>query len=74
MTDVVERLRMWAEYGPARTFGAGCAKDAVKEIERLRAALTKIRDDGKNCADHCRHQARRALSLPSQQLGGLNDR
>jgi hypothetical protein len=31
------------------------------EIKRLRAALQRIADDGKNCADHCRRQARRAL-------------
>jgi hypothetical protein len=31
------------------------------EIERLREALQEIADDGRNCADHCRRQARRAL-------------
>ena len=29
--------------------------------ERLRATLQQIADDGRNCADHCRRQARRAL-------------
>jgi hypothetical protein len=29
--------------------------------ERLRAALQQIADDERNCADHCRRQARRAL-------------
>jgi DNA repair exonuclease SbcCD ATPase subunit len=31
------------------------------EIERLRAALQRIANDSKNCADHCVYQARRAL-------------
>jgi len=32
-----------------------------EENEQLRSALQQIADDGKNCADHCRRQARRAL-------------
>jgi uncharacterized protein involved in exopolysaccharide biosynthesis len=31
------------------------------EIARLRAALQRIADDGKNCQDYCRNQAARAL-------------
>lgn len=30
-------------------------------IEALEAALRRIRDDGKNCVDHCRRQADKAL-------------
>ena len=37
------------------------ASIAQVEIDRLRAALQRIADDGKNCQDYCRNQARRAL-------------
>jgi hypothetical protein len=33
----------------------------LAERDRLHAALRKIADDGRNCMDHCRRQARRAL-------------
>lgn len=35
---------------------------AAVRIEALEAALCRIRDDGKNCVDHCRRQAGRALA------------
>jgi len=46
-----ERLQFQVEIG----------KNLTAEIERLRAALQRIADDGKNCQDYCRNQARRAL-------------
>ena len=35
-------------------------------IEMLEAALRAIRDDGKNCADHCRRQADKALRISAR--------
>jgi thioesterase domain-containing protein len=39
---------------------AAAARAELAQIDnaRLRAALQRIADDGKNCADHCRRQAR----------------
>lgn len=49
------RYNQWYDaYTNLRTVGA--------ENATLRDALRKIADDGRNCMDHCRHQARRALS------------
>ena len=56
MTDIVERLRDNLGWPNMEL----CV-EAADEIERLRAALQEIADDGRNCADHCRRQARRAL-------------
>jgi hypothetical protein len=39
MTDIVDRLRKWGDYGPAATFGGKDAREAADEIERLRGAL-----------------------------------
>ena len=39
MDEIVERLRKWGDYGPAKTFGGRYAHEAADEIERLRGAL-----------------------------------
>jgi len=38
-----------------------CARQNDHVLAKYEAALQKIADDGRNCADHCRRQARRAL-------------
>lgn len=62
MSDIIERLR---DYGAQDS--DAIMDDAADEIERLRAVLCKIRDDGKNCAGYCRTQAGHALAVSSKE-------
>jgi hypothetical protein len=52
----IERLKAERTYIAETLYGELYADNA-----RLLAALRRIADDGKNCADHCRRQARREL-------------
>jgi hypothetical protein len=58
--DVVERLRSRSPYLHGSS-AEHTMEEAADEIERLRAALQRIADDGKNCQDYCRNRARAAL-------------
>jgi hypothetical protein len=57
----IEWLKAERTYIAETLFGELYADNA-----RLLAALRRIADDGKNCADHCRRQARAALEPKPQ--------
>ena len=61
MSDLIDRLRYRAA---ARD--DDLATEAADRIAALEAALRSIRDDGKNCADHCRRQAGKALRISAR--------
>lgn len=58
MSDIVEMLRTPTGCVPPSKWELA----AADEIERLRKALDKIASDGRNCTDHCRRQAAKALA------------
>ena len=69
MSDLVERLRKTAKMVMPH-YPMDICTQAAARIEALEAALQRIRDDGKNCVDHCRRQAGQALAraaLPPEQ-------
>jgi HD superfamily phosphodiesterase len=50
----------------ANAFVKELVEELSNRIEPLEAALRRIRDDGKNCVDHCRRQADKALRISAR--------